>query len=460
MPESKSQKIKEHILKRYGDNTKKSKKHNENARKFLPGGDTRTATYYFPHPIYMGKGKGFYLYDCDGNRYIDFLNNYTSLIHGHAHPRIIEVAQSQLERGTVLGTPAEIQYKHAEHIIDRVPSIEQVRYCNSGTEATLFAMRAARAHTGKDAFIKMDGGFHGTHDYVEVNVNPDASGKDLPVAHVERGVPSSVLNDVLIAPFNNLDAVENILQKNKARVAGIIIEPMLSAGGGIPPGPGYLKGMRELADHYEVLLIFDEIVTFRMSRGGMQDISGVHPDLTAFGKIIGGGFPIGAFGGRREIMEIFNPAHPESTDHSGTFNGNNITLVAGLVAMEMYDQESINRLNKLGDRLRNALKAKMEKVGIKGQVIGYGSVIFVVWKEEKNTNAHDTLETLRTCGELPSLLQLEMINRGIYIPRRGMFALSTPMTEIEVDKAVTVFGETLEILKPYVVETLPHLVSV
>lgn len=458
MSDAETEKIKQDIFAVYGERTRKARELNERAARFMPGGDTRTATYFFPHPPYMEVGRGCRLWDVDGNEYLDFLNNYTSLIHGHAHPATTAAAAAQLEKGTVLGSPAEIQLRHAAHLCGRVPSIETVRYCNSGTEATLFAIRAARAHTGRDAIIKMDGGYHGSHDAVEVNVTPDVSGAELPVAHAERGVPRSVLQDVLVVPFNDLAAVEQALSAHRERVAALIVEPMLGAGGGIPPLPGYLQGLRALTAKYGVLLIFDEIISFRLHAGGMQAREGVTPDLTALGKIIGGGFPVGAFGGRRDIMERFAPFHPENLAHSGTFNGNNITLAAGLAALEHYGQAECERLNALGERLRGGLRQAMERHAIHGQVLGQGSVVVVMWRPGENTCARDTVASVVSGGALPSLLHLEMLNRGIYYAGRGMFAVSTPMGDAEIDRAVGAFDGALEKLKPVIATELPHLV--
>jgi glutamate-1-semialdehyde 2,1-aminomutase len=457
MADTKSEKIKQEIFQTYGEKTRGSKACDDKAKRCLPGGDTRTATYFFPYPPYMTEGRGCHLYDCDGNEYIDFLNNYTSLIHGHAHPRIVAAAKAQLEKGTVLGSPAEIQFRHAEHLCGRVPSFEAVRYCNSGTEATLFAIRAARAHTKKDAIVKMDGGYHGSHDVVDVNVTPDISGAEHPAAHLERGVPQSVLNDVVIVPFNDLGAAEKALSAHRDRLAALIVEPVMGAGGGIPPEPGYLKGLRELTQKYGVLLIFDEIISFRMHAGGMQAREGVTPDLTALGKIIGGGFPVGAFGGKREIMERFAPFHAENLAHSGTFNGNNITMAAGLAAMELYDQAAADRLNALGDRMRSGFKQAMARTGIHGQVLGLGSVVVVMWRTGRNTKARHSVESVIAAGALPAFLHLEMLNRGIYFAGRGMFAVSTPMTEKEIDRTVEAFGGALDKLKPVVAAELPHL---
>jgi glutamate-1-semialdehyde 2,1-aminomutase len=459
MAEKTSERIVGEIAQRYSDRTKKARAHDEAAKQYLPGGDTRTATYFQPHPAYMERGEGCWLFDCDGNRYLDFLNNYTSLIHGHAHPRVVEVAQAQMAKGTVLGAPGEIQYRHAAHLCGRVPSLEMVRYCNSGTEATLFAMRAARAFTGKDVFIKMDGGYHGSHDFVDVNVIPDYMAPGRPTARVEHGVPASVLTDVRIAPFNDLEAVEDLLKEHRGQVAAVMVEPLLGAGGGIRPQPGYLRGLRDLADRYDVLLIFDEIITFRLSTGGMQLTEGVTPDITSLGKIIGGGFPIGAFGGRKEIMARFDPAHPQSLMHSGTFNGNNITLAAGLATLEMYDQAEADRINALGERLARGFDEAFQQVGLQARAGGLGSVVLVHWGERTPRNSKEAAVNMGRAGWLPRLLHLELMNRGVYSASRGMFAISTPMTEKEVDEAVAGLRGALELLRPFAEEAVPSLVA-
>jgi glutamate-1-semialdehyde 2,1-aminomutase len=210
-------------------------------------------------------------------------------------------------------------------------------------------MRAARAFSGKEMFIKMDGGYHGSHDYIEVNVfpgsgtEPDEAG--LPARHVEPGAPKSVLNDMQVAPFNDLDAVESLIKKYEGKIAAVLLEPMMGALGMVPPQPGFLGGLRELTERHGVLLIFDEVITFRISTGGIQQADGVTPDLTALGKIIGGGFPVGAFGGRKDIMAVFDPNQPNSVMHSGTFNGTDVIMAAGLATLELYDQETVDRIN-------------------------------------------------------------------------------------------------------------------
>ena len=447
------------IMSRFAQRTIRSKEHDTRARKSLPGGDTRAATYFAPYPAYMTSGNGCYLFDVDGNAYLDLLNNYTSLIHGHAHPEISAAAAAQLKNGTVFGAAGEIQFQHAEHLCNRIIAMDQVRYCNSGTEATLFAIRAARAFTGRDIFIKMDGGYHGCHDAVEVNIFADPNSADSAVKHIGPGVPASVLEDVRIVPFNDLDAVEETLITNADSVAAILTEPLMGAAGAICPQPDYLKGLRTLADKYKVVLIFDEVMTFRLSNGGLQETEGVQPDLTTLAKIIGGGLPVGAFGGHQDIMSRFDPAHEAPIFHSGTFNGNNITLAAGMAAMRLYDQAAVTRLNRLGNRLRDGLTAALKETGLKGCVSGLGSLLQLHWQDRQPANAKDSMVGMTKAGELPHLVHLELMNRGVYSASRGMFCLSTPMTQGDIDKAVVAFRETLSILKPYIANTTPHLLT-
>ena len=303
----------------------------------------------------MKSGKGCMLFDCDGNEYIDYLSNYTSLIFGHAHPQLVEAAKKYIEMGTIFGATAEIQYLHAQNLVERVPSFERVRYCNSGTEATMFALRGARAFTGKDKVIKMDGGYHGTHDVAEVNVHPDVEAEEMPGHVMIPGVPASAKEDVLIAPFNDLNAIEYLIETHKDTVGTVIVEPILGAGGLLYPDPGYLKGVREITERFGVVLIFDEIISFRADHGGVQNLEGVTPDMTTLGKWIGGGYPAGAFGGREDIMSIYDPTKPGFVGQGGTFNANNLTMGVGIEAMNLVTPEAIAHINKLGDRVKEGI---------------------------------------------------------------------------------------------------------
>jgi glutamate-1-semialdehyde 2,1-aminomutase len=446
------------ILETYRQKTSKSGAHQEKAVRYLPGGDTRSATYFSPYPAYMEKGQGCYLFDADGNRYLDLLGNYTSLIHGHAFPAIVRAIKDQADNGTVFGAAGEIQYLHAEHLCSRIPAMDKIRYCNSGTEATLFAIRAARAFTGRDGIIKMDGGYHGGHDLAEVNILPDIETDGPPRASARAGVPASVLQDVRVTPFNDLAAVASVLATDADRIAAILVEPVLGAGGVIPAQKDYLAGLRELADSFGVLLIFDEVITLRLSTGGMQELTGVTPDLTSLGKIIGGGLPVGAFGGRVEIMGRFDPASPQSVFHSGTFNAANVVMAAGLCALKALDQPAIDRINSLGERLKKGFNEAFKEAGLRGQVTGIGSLNQIHWFDDPLKNARDSARALTAVGELPGLLHLEMMNRGIYSAKRGMTAVSTPMTEKDIDQAVRAFAGALDLLKPYIADRFPQLI--
>ena len=243
--------VADEILARYRGRTPGSRARHEEAQRYLPAGETRSATWFSPYPTYMVAGEGAWLQDCDGNRYLDLLNNFTSLVHGHAQPDIVEYAADQLTRGTVFGTAADPQVALAKLLIERVPSFEKLRFTNSGTEATMMMMRAARAYSGRDIIVKMDGGYHGSHDFVEVSVSADLDSTSAPEPKVEgRGVPDAVLNAVMVAPFNDLPAMQALLEAHHERIAGIIVEPMPNAGGMVPPAPGYLSGLRALADEY------------------------------------------------------------------------------------------------------------------------------------------------------------------------------------------------------------------
>jgi glutamate-1-semialdehyde 2,1-aminomutase len=447
------------IIETYLRRTKASKARHESARNFLPGGDTRTTVFFEPYPTCMDRGVGCRLYDVDGNVYLDFLGNYTSLIHGHAHERIIRAACDALEKGSIFGAPSEVQVRHAEHLCKRVSSMDLVRYCNSGTEATMFAMRAARAFTGRDVIVKIEGGYHGTHDVAEVDVRFETNGDRSSPPIAKRGVPACTADGVMVIPFNDLEAAESAMREGKDKLAAVILEPVMGAAGLIPPEPRYLKGMRELADKNGLLLIFDEIITFRLNAGGMQAVEGVRPDLTTLGKIIGGGLPVGAFGGRKEIMEIFDPGHPRRLEHGGTFNGNNVAMAAGLSTLEMLDDHSIQRINALGDRLREGFRRALINAGIRGQITGLGSLIGVHWGETAPKAARGAALMKASAGELPNLLHKAMLNEGIFSAPRGLYAISTPMTEKEIDQAVTGFEASLERIKPYIESHLEHLLA-
>ncbi len=444
------EKVKQQIVKDYMARTEKSRHVFERAVKCLPGGDTRALAHFEPYPFYAAYGNGCYIYDCDGNQYVDVVNNMTTLVHGHAHPHIVNALSRQTPLGTCHAAPIELQVALAEHICKRVDSIEMIRFCNSGTEATLFAMRGARAFTGRDIIVKIDGGYNGSHDTAQINASPDMSDSDLPKIMVPLGVPACTADGIIPVQFNDLQAMEKVLIQNSGRIAAVIVEPMMGAGGGILADAGYLKGVRKLTEQHDVLLILDEVITLRFHEGGFQAIENIKPDLTALGKIIGGGMPVGAFGGRRDIMEIFNPTKPEYVSHSGTLSGNAMTMAAGLACMEIYTQKEIDRLNDLGDRIRRGFQNAMDKVGVKGQVKGYRSVLMVWFFDKPANNGKEFVASVSGCMDIAKMVHLELMNRGIYCGAKGflMMALSTPMNEEIADIIIDKFAETMAVVAP------------
>ncbi len=434
----------------YESKTLKSREIYLNARNYMPGGDTRSVAYFKPYPLFIEKAKGCRLYDVDGNVYIDFLNNYTALIHGHAHPRIVEAIKEQLERGWLYAAGIESQYKLAKILCERFPSIRKVRFCNSGTEATMMAVRAARAYTGKTKILKMEGGYHGSHPLLDISVSPSMEkigSIEKPLSIPEGpGIPEGIVKDVLVAPFNNKEAIEKIVKENRRELAAVIVEPMMGVAGMIPPRNDYLKFLREITLENDILLIFDEIITARLSRGGGQEYFNVVPDLTCLGKIIGGGLPIGAFGGREDIMDLFSPERENFIQHSGTFNGNALAMTAGIASMEELTTSAIEKINTLGNLLRRNIEKIFEEEEIIGQVTGIGSLYNIHFTKVEIIDYRTALTSNR---EAKTLLHIALINRGIFIAKRGMFNISTVMTKGEIEEFTNSLRSCIKLLKPY-----------
>ncbi|MFC6989017.1 aspartate aminotransferase family protein [Haloplanus sp. GCM10025708] len=305
------------LERRYRDRNDESERLFEQARTVLPGGDTRSVTYTQPYPTFIDEASGCRMTTVDGDEVIDFLNNYTQAIHGHAPEDVVEVMTDRIRKGNGLGSPTKDVIDLAERLVDRFPSIEQVRFGNSGTEATMNAIRAAIAYTERDRVLKVAGGYHGTHDTVEIGISGE--GRE------HKGVPSTVESRVDTVAYNDPEALKSTFEAHGDEYACFILEPILGASGMIPATDEYLEAARDLTEAHDSLLIFDEVMSSRLSTGGAQQKRGVIPDLTTLGKYIGGGLPIGAFGGRTDVMNVF---HPDEGDvgHSGTFNGNPATM--------------------------------------------------------------------------------------------------------------------------------------
>jgi glutamate-1-semialdehyde 2,1-aminomutase len=412
----------------YVSKTRKSKVLYERAKKFLPAGVSYAIRHFEPYPFYTARAKRSKLYDVDGNEYVDFWLGHTALILGHSSPAVVEAVERQLENGTHYGTSHELEIKLAEQIVKVVPSAEMVRFTNSGTEANMYTTRLARAYTGRTKTAKFEGGWHGGYDALHVSVKYPFDIRE------SAGLTAGSLQDTLVLPFNDLEGVRERL-KNK-EVASIVIEPVLGAGGGIPAEKEFLKGLREFCDERDILLIFDEVITgFRLAPGGGQQYYGVTPDITVFGKILGGGFPIGAFCGRREIMERIDTLlyeRPHYSFHGGTFAANPISMTAGLATLKILeDGQLINRLNNVGEKIRENLREIFEANGVDVQVTGAGSLFNTHFTKKEVKDAHAVSKADRK-----KLINyhLNLITNGVFFLPTHTGALSTAHSEADIEK--------------------------
>ena len=417
----------------YVSKTRKSKDLYERAKRFLPAGVSYAIRHFEPYPFYTAKAKGSKLFDVDGNEYIDFWLGHTALILGHNPPAVVEAVKSQLKNGTHYGTSHELEIQLAEQIVKMVPSAEMVRFTNSGTEANMYATRLARAYAGRSKIAKFEGGWHGGYDALHISVKYPF---DIPES---AGLTAGSLQDTIVLPFNDLEGVKEKLKNEE--VASITIEPVLGAGGGIPAEKEFLKGLRELCDERSVLLIFDEVITgFRLAPGGGEQYYGVTPDIAVFGKILGGGFPIGAFCGRREIMKRLDTLlyeRPHYSFHGGTFTANPISMTAGLATLKILkDGQLINKLNNVGGKIREKLKEIFEVNGVDVQVTGAGSLFNTHFTREEVKNAHAASK-----ADKKKLINyhLSLITDGVFFLPAHTGALSTAHSEADIEK---LFSET------------------
>jgi glutamate-1-semialdehyde 2,1-aminomutase len=430
-------------------------------KKVFPGGDTRASAHFSPYPLVMERGEGCHLYDVDGHEFLDFMNNFTSLIHGHAHPETVKAITKQAPLGCAFAAPSSSQIELAELIVSRVPSIEQMRFCSSGSEATLMALRCSRAISGRQKIMKMEGGYHGSYELAEVSLVP-VPGLRGDIDHpnsipVDKSFPDSVLNDTVICPYNEPDLARALINEHASDLAAVIVEPILGSMGMIPATTEFLQALRDETSKNDIILIFDEVIALRQSSGGEQERHGVIPDLTCMGKIIGGGLPVGGIGGNKDLMQVFNPDAQETVMHASTFSGNAMTMAAGLASMSNFTGEDSLRINVLGDRLRNGFNGILNQHGIKGQAIGSGSLSNIILSSDPIHDARDSTQGMTAAGHIGALLHLGMLRNGVVSASRLMYCISTPMDENHVDQAVTALSETLVELKPYIEAERPGL---
>ncbi len=421
----------------YESRTPRSKALQQEATHYLPGGSSRTTCYFEPYPFFVDRGEGHYIYDVDGNRYLDFMINAGSLIMGHASPLVVNALKEQAARGLAFSGPTEAQIELAKLLCDRVPSLDTVRFVNSGTEATLNVIRAARAYTGRHKIAKIEGGYHGAHEYASVTVYTAAEKLDPagPSAIPEfPGMPPSVLEGVVVLPYNDLDRCERIIRANKDDLACVIMEAVVSNFGYATGKPDFLQGMRDLTRELGILLIFDEVQSLRIAPGGAQEYFDVTPDLTAMGKIVGGGTPAAAFGGRDDIMALFDPTDGGATIvHAGTLNANPMSMVAGAVTMRHLTPDVYERMNRLGGTLRDKLRAVFDELDIPVQVTGVGSFFGIHFTSEEIT---DYRSVLRGDRQKKRALFLGMLNESVLLNGSSGGALNTLTTEEEIDTMV------------------------
>ena len=348
----------------YPDPNSSSQKMYDRALASLPGGNTRTTVFMKPYPIYAARGEGCRVWDLDGNVFIDCINNFTSQIHGHAHPALIKAATAQLALGSAFGLPTASEVDLAELLVSRLPSVDQVRFANSGTEAVMMALKAARAHTGRPKIAKCEGAYHGSYDYAEVSLDPtpEAWGRNAPVSVAyAKGTPDNVLADVVTIPFNDTEAAVSLIREHGPELACVLVDPMPNRAGLAPADRAYLEALRKVTREVGALLIFDEVITFRLGYRGAQGIWNIDPDLTTLGKIIGGGFPVGAIGGHRDVMAVFDPRPGKpALPHGGTFSANPVTMRAGIAAMELLDDAAFARLDAMGQAVRSGIDAAFQ----------------------------------------------------------------------------------------------------
>jgi glutamate-1-semialdehyde 2,1-aminomutase len=378
----------------------------ERAERVMPGGDTRTTTYHRPYPLAIDRGEGPFVWDIDGSRYIDLLGNYTSLVHGHAYPPIAEAIASAARQGTAWPARSRAQVELAELLCERVPSLERVRFCNSGTEAGMLAVRVARHLTGRKLVLMARYGYHGSYDDLELGL----------LGHDGDGT--------LLGEFGLADSFEQTLAQRGSEIAAVFLEPVLGSSGVVPPPDGFLQRVADAAHRAGALFVLDEVITLRLSEGGAQRIFSVKPDLTMMGKIIGGGLPVGALGGKADIMAAFDPRARGSLLHSGTFNGNVLTCSAGIVSVRELTQDRIDIMEDQAKRLAEELRRAARQAELPFSVRQFGSLLNIFF-----THVAPPATIVRQDMRTMAQFHLAALNHGVFIAPRGLIALSTVVND-------------------------------
>jgi glutamate-1-semialdehyde 2,1-aminomutase len=426
-------------------NFEKSQSLYQRALNIIPGGvnsPVRACKSVGADPLFIERGQGCLIYDADGNRFIDYIGSWGPLILGHRHPAVVEAITSVLERGTSFGAPIDLEIQLAQMVIDAVDSVDVVRMVNSGTEATMSAIRLARGVTGRDIVIKFDGCYHGHADTLLVAAGSGVATLGIPGS---PGVPEAVVQDTLSLPFNDKEAIKKVMDEKGDKVACVIVEPVAGNMGLVPPAPGFLETLRELTQSHGAVLIFDEVMTgFRVAYGGAQSLYGIVPDLTCFGKVIGGGLPVGAYGGKKDIMSQIAPQG--SVYQAGTLSGNPIAMAAGIATLEQLKTESVyENLEEKANRLAAGLADAAQKAGVAAKVDHVGSMLGMFFTDRNVT----CFEDAKTCDlEIFSSFYQGMRQKGIYIAPSQFEALflSTAHENEHIDATVDATAKVLNSL--------------
>lgn len=422
------------------------------AQRWIPGGVGSAIQFWPPYPIYVKDSKGAYLWDMDGNKYIDYCMCYAAMVAGHADPVIAEAIADQARHGTLYGLPGPKSIELSEEINRRYPVIDMVRYTQSGVEATMYAVRLARAATGKMGVLKVEGAYHGASDVLLVSTgvpNNIPAGPDwLPSSTVEsKGIPDGAWQHTYVVQFNHLESLECQLKRHEGEIACLILEPCMTNGGVIPPDPGYLQAVRELTRKHNVLLIFDEVkVGCRIAYGGACEKYGIEPDLVCLAKAIGGGTPLGAFGGRRDLMEMISPLGPAV--HFGTYNANPLTMAAGLACLtKVLTKDKYKEMDRLGDRYAAGLKEIIGRLGLPACVTHEGPLGGIQFVPE-------VPHTYRQANQRNQAMWREywygMLSKGVIPMGSGWFeeySISAAHTQADIDETLAVTEEVLEEVK-------------
>jgi glutamate-1-semialdehyde 2,1-aminomutase len=405
------------------------------ALQYLPGGvnsPVRAFRAVGGNPFFVNKAKGCRIWDVDGNEYVDYVGTWGPAIHGHAHPRIVQAVQETAVYGTSFGIPNPLEVKMAEMIRRLVPSVEKVRMCNSGTEATMSAIRLARGFTGREKIIKFEGCYHGHADSLLVKAGSGALTFGYPDS---AGVPAAFTQHTLLAPYNDLKSVKALFAANPGAIAGIIVEPVPGNSGVFAPLPGFLEGLREVTEKNGALLIFDEVMTgFRVAKGGAQERFGIKPDLSCFGKIIGGGLPVGAFGGRAEIMDYLAPLGP--VYQAGTLSGNPLAMAAGIASLELLlENDCYTKLEQLGQQLESGMQDAAKSAGIPVRFNRVGAMFCAYFTDQP---VHNLADAMKSDRERFAKYFRGMLEQGVFLAPSQFEAgfLSTAHTEADIEATI------------------------